>query len=198
MRHILNQLLIIVAPLALFACWICGPVQGTLAEGDALHAILLMLGGLAVFVFVETLLFKYHFLPLWARMVSERLYGGSYFPQEDPLMCLVHQITTEHRLDLIPELTRAVEGDPRRVSAWLELARVLHDHALDAPQAVQCLLRGAKAVRSKEDKALLLWRAAVMCEKHSELAEQSRSIYQKIVDSYPNTSYGKLAAKLHP
>ena len=195
MRRLINRLLIIFAPLGAFIFWITGPVQQHFARGEGLVSILLMLAGLAVFVLIEALLLRYWFLPVCARAMSEKLYAGSYFAQDDPLMLISRQISAENRHDLLPHLIRCVEDDPRRVSAWLELARVLHDHIHDSPQAVQCLLRGANAVRRKEDKAFLLWRAAVMCEKDPAQAFQADEIYRKISDDYPNTAYGKLARK---
>ena len=194
MRRILAQLLLVLVPLGAYIWWLLVVVGRKLARGEQLGTVLMLLGGLLALVVVEALIFKLYLLPLWARGLSERLYAGSYFPEDDPLASLARKISTENRPDLLPELTRLVEADPHRVRAWLELARLLVDTRHDTPQAVQSLLRGAKAMRRDEDAALLLWRAATLLQKDPGLATKAASLLAELAEQYPATAYGKLAA----
>lgn len=200
MRRLLAQLLLVLAPLGCYVWWLLAIVGRELARGERLGTVLMMLAGLLALAVVEGLIFKLYLLPCWARSLSERLYGGNYFPEDDPLARLARKIDAEQRPELIPEFIRLVEADPCRVRAWLELARLLADH--DAPQAVQRLLQGADILAARrrshsqrEDAALLLWRAATLSQKHPELAAQAPPILQRLASQYPDTAYGKLALK---
>lgn len=195
MLRLLAQLLLILAPLGAYVWWLLVPVRHALARGERLQTILMQLGGLAALALVEGLIFKFLILPRMAGALSERFYAGSYLPEDDPLALLARKISTENRTDLLPELTRLVEADPRRVRAWLELARLLQDHLHDTPGAVRRLLQGAESVRRKEDTALLLWRAASLLRKHTTLAPQATPLLEKLATHYPDTAYGQLAAK---
>lgn len=198
MRRFFARLLLVLFPLAVYIGWLLLSVQKELVRGikngAALDFILMLLGGLFVLVVVEALIFKFYILPICARYISERIYGGSYFPDDDPLACLARKIELENRPDLLPELVQIVEADPQRVRAWLELARLLEDSVRDTPQAVQRLLQGAATVRRKEDAALLMWRAASLLRKHDQLADQAPPLLERLVREFPSTAYGKLAA----
>lgn len=190
------QLIALFLPLYAFGLWAMGPVRRYfyVEQGQWLIGIIYLLAGLAVLALVEGVLLKLWLLPGWARFLSERLYAGSYLPENDPLATLARRIAAEHRHDLLPELIRMVEADPCRVRAWLELARLLEDELHDIPQAVQQLLRGAKAVPEAEDAALLMWRAATLSQKHETTAPRAASLFRSTADLYPLTTYGKLAA----
>lgn len=191
------QLLLVLAPLGGYVWWLLVYVRRALAQGEGLHTVAMMLGGLLVLVVVEGVLFKLYLLPAWARGLSERLYGGSYLPEDDPLAMLARKMEVEKRPELLPELIRLVEADPFRARAWLELARVLQGE--DPAQAAKHLQRGAEMMAhrhsrsSQEDAALLLWRAAMLLQKHAHLAPQAQDVLQQLADRYPNTAYGKLA-----
>lgn len=194
MSRLLVQLLLALAPIGAYAWWLLGPVRAALARGERLGTALSLLAGLLVLALVEGLLFKLYLLPSWARSLSERLYAGSYLPEDDPLARLARRISAENRPDLLPELVRLVEADPQRVRAWLELARLL-DEAHDTPQAAEKLLQGSRAVRRREDAALLIWRAAVLLGKNTQLAPKARPLLEQLASSYPDTAYGQLAAE---
>lgn len=201
MLRLLARLLLVLAPLGLYAGWIHGAVLRKLARGETLDMVLMLLAGLLLLAVVEGLLFKLYLLPTWARGLSERLYAGHYLPEDDPLARLTRQMEKENRPDLIPELIRMVEADPCRVRAWLELARFLEPR--DPAEAARRLLRGAELIAAhnrfsrsgKEDAALLLWRAAALMQKHSSLASQASPTLAKLAEQYPATAYGKLAQK---
>lgn len=201
MLRIFAQLLLVLLPLSAYVCWLLYYVQRALSRGERWETALMVLGGLLALTVVEGLLFKLYLLPTWARALSERLYAGSYLPQDDPLAALVHQIESKKRPELIPDLIRLVESDPYRVRAWLELARLLEP--VDAPQAVHHLLRGAEIIASRrlrsrssrEDTALLLWRAATLSQKYADLAHRAPAILEQLTAQYADTAYGKHALK---
>lgn len=194
MLRVLARIIVLLLPALGFAFWLLGPVQKYLAQGKGLIGILYMLAGLAVFSAIEIVICKFWLLPLMARSMSERLYAGSYLPEDDPLVVLVERITREHSRELLPELVRMVESDPRRVRSWLELARVLEGEFSDVPEAVRRLLQGAEAVHNKEDAAMLIWRAATMCARHSDRQSEASALFRRVAEQYPNTNYGRLAA----
>ena len=195
MIRILARLLILLAPIGAYVCWVLGPVQQHLRPSSPTLGILLMLAGLAVLAAIEGALLKLWLLPLMARTMSETLYAGTYLPENDPLACLVHKISAEHRPELIPELERLVQSDRRRTRAWLELARLQESELHDLPRAAETLLQGAGAVKSPEDAALLIWRAASLYEKHEPLAHKAPTLHRQLIEQYPHTQYGALAKR---
>lgn len=192
MRHVLRLLLALI-PFYVFVWWMLGPVSKRLYGAEPLNGILMLVAGVVVLGVLEGYIFKTWLLPIWARAMSERLYAGSYLPDDDPLVVLSTRIITEHRHDLVPELERLVMADRRRVRAWLELARVLEDELKDNSHAARQLLCGAEAVRSKEDAAFLMWRAAMIYKKNESSRAGAREVCSSIVQRYPRTQYARLA-----
>ena len=192
------QLLPLLAPVGIFAWWVQGPVQHYLYHGFVTRGILLLLAGLAVLALVDGLLLKLWLLPLWAHSLSVRFSSGSYLPENDPLVRLVQRVSIEPNRERLSELTHLVESDPRRVRGWMELARVHSETFHDPSEAVATLLRGAQAVHNAEDSALLMWRAASLCEQHSELTLRAQPIFSDIARLFPSTGYGRLAATRIP
>lgn len=139
-------------------------------------------------------LIRFWILPRLAGTISERFYAGNYVPEDDPLAHIVQRITDERSKDLFPELDRIVHEDPRRVRAWLEYARLTENIKSDYRGALEILLEGTRAVRGNEDAALLLWRAATLCEKYDQLKPRAPELYQQLISDYPDTGYGRLAA----
>lgn len=189
----LARLLVALIPLYVFIWWMLVPVPEYLYHKDTMIGLVMLLGGVVTLAVAEGMIFKLWLLPLWAQHMSERLYAGSYLPEDDPLVILSARIIQEHATELIPELTRMVEkDDPGRVRAWLELAHVLEAVAKNLPLAAEKLLLGARCVKDDEDAAMLMWRAMAIYKKIMD-SERELSICKKLVDLYPFTSYGKLA-----
>ena len=88
------QLLVALVPLAGFALAL-QPVQERMFGGQATQGLLLLLAVLAVLAVVEGLLFRYWILPRWGDKVAERLYAGSYLPENDALAQLAERIMNE-------------------------------------------------------------------------------------------------------
>lgn len=195
--RILFRLGIISLPLVALIFWLLGPVQHHIARGS-LTGIAYMLLGIAVFALAEGVLFKFWLLPILAQFVSERLYAGSYLPENDPLAQLISEITRHHRPDLLPELEKLVQADPRRVRGWLELARLQETLLNNPAEASSTLLKGADAVHNQEDAALLMWRAITLNERHTSRAHLAPPLISELTRRYPNTNYGRLAAKRRP
>lgn len=193
-RHLL-QLSVVLAPVAAFAWWVLAHLEHLLSAGDWPHMLTMLLCGLAILTLIETAIFKYSLLPRLADAVCRHICAGNYLPDDDPVAALAQKITTEHRPELLPELTRLVQADPRRTRAWLELARLLEDTLHDTTQAVDRLLEGAAAVRRPEDAALLTWRAITLLRKRPELAAKASDLLHSLAEQFPRTAYGKLALK---
>ncbi len=184
------KLIAVLLPLAGFVFAVL-QVRALMDEGQGLQAIGLLLASLVGLALVEGLLFKWWILPPIAGELGERVYaGGSYTPSGDRLLVLVERIRQEKDRDLLPELEKLVLADARRARAWQEYAHVQSEVFADAPAALAVLRRGAERVRGKEDRAMLLCRAAYIARHDSFLA---RELYEEAARKYPNTVYGKLA-----
>lgn len=187
------QLLAVLAPLGLFALAL-QPVQQRLYGGHATQGILLLLAALAVLAVLEGLLFRYWILPGWSEKMAERLYAGSYLPEEDALAQLADRIEREKNSELIPQLILLVHAQAWRLRGWLELARLQQEVLRDAPAALKTLEEAMQAVRESEDVALLMCRAAGLCEKSLQDEAAARRWWKCAAERYPDTVYGRKAA----
>lgn len=188
------SILVVLLPVAGFVA--CLPeVRYMIDEGKVLYGMLLMFGALGVMTLLETLLFKFWVLPAWGRAISDRLYAGSYTPEDDALVVLVEKIRREKDAGLMPQLVRMVQQDARRMRAWQELANLQLYEFAQSREAVETLLQGAEKVEQAEDRAFLLYRAAKTCEQHLRDAARAKELYEQAARRYPRTAYGKLAAQ---
>ena len=64
----------------------------------------------------------------------------------------------------------------------------------DASAALSTLETAIGIIRAPEDAALLMFRAAQLCEKSLHDTEAAQSWLQRAVDSHPDTVYGRRAA----
>lgn len=194
----LFQLALILLPLGLFVA-VLFVVQEQLDHDQVLLGLALLLAALALLALLEGLLFRYWILPDWGRALSERLYAGSYTPDQDPLASLVAQLAEEHDAQLLAKLEQLVRRDPRRVRGWLEWARLLAEEYGNPAGAVDVLLEGERRVRAKEDRAMLLCRAAHLCETRLKDTKKAEELHTAAARRYPRTTYGKLAqSRLQP
>lgn len=195
MLTFLRRLCVVLLPVACFALLLL-PVRELMGqEGRGPQAIGLFLGGLAVLALAEGLLFRYWLLPRLGDAIGERVYGGSYLPEEDALVCLVARVRESRDRTLLPELERMVHGQSGRLRGWLELARVQQDIFEDARAALATMREGATRVSGKEDRALLLVRAAQLCDSALADAAQAKELYTEAAERYPRTVYGRRAAE---
>ncbi len=191
----LFKFIVVLLPLAGFV-WAVLRVRTLMDEGQGLLALACLLGALAALALVEGVIFKWWILPSVAGELGERVYaGGSYTPAEDALVVLVARIRQEKKRELLPELEKLVLADSRRTRGWQEYAHVLQDVFGDAPAALGVLRRGAACVRGKEDRAMLLCRAAYLAGDALRDAAQARELYSEAAQRYPRTVYGGFAAQ---
>lgn len=183
----------ILLPLAPFA-YAAQMAGEWLVKGEITHGIALLLGALAALAIIEGILFKYWLLPSLGQAVSDRLYAGSYLPEQDELAQLTARIRSTKNCELLPRMAELVQQQGFRSRGWIELARLHQDLNNNHQEALQTLLKGAEAVTDKEDRAMLLYRAACLCRNKLSAPTQARELFTKAAQFYPNTVYGKQAA----
>lgn len=192
----LFQFAVILLPLGLFVA-VLFFVREQLDRDQVLPGIALLLAALAVLALLEGFLFRFWILPDWGRALSERLYAGSYTPDQDPLASLTAQLAEERGSQRAPQLLAKLEQlvrrDSRRVRGWLEWSRLLAEEYGDPSRAVAVLQEGERCVRSKEDRAMLLCRAAHLCQTRLRDESRAEELYAAAAHQYPRTTYGKLA-----
>ena len=187
------KVLVVLLPVGAFALAL-QPVQKLMFGGETTQGIILLLVALVLLAVVEGLLFRYWVLPGWGEKMAERLYAGSYTPENDELARLVERLVNEKDAALLPELRALVLRQPRRLRGWLELARLQQELQHDAAAAVATLEEAATAVREPEDAAMLLYRAGSLCASALQNMARAREIWQRAADIYPATVYGAKAA----
>lgn len=181
-------------PLAAFAVSL-SLVSSCFDEGKTAKGILIFLGALAVLAAVEYPLLRYWVLPHWAQNLAERLYAGNYSPQEDKVVIVAEQIRREGDEKLLPQLEALVRADPSRLRGWCELADV-QLHVFHRPEAaIATLLKAEERVPDKEDRALLLWRAAQWAENFLNAPARAHELYASAAKKYPATVYGRRAGE---
>lgn len=170
-------------------------VDACFDEGEAVKGIVIMLGALTVLVAVEYLFLRYCLLPHWAQNLGERLYAGNYSPLEDKVVAVAERIRLEGDETLLPQLETLVQADSSRMRGWRELADV-QLHVFHRPEdAVATLLEAEGHVSGKEDRALLLYRAAQWTENRLNNPARARELYALAAQKYPATVYGRRAGK---
>lgn len=193
MLTFLRRLFIVLLPVAGFAGLLL-PVRVLMGqEGQGTTAIALFLGGLALLALTEGLLFRFWLLPKLGESIGEKVYGGTYVPEEDALVCLIDTVRETRDAAQLPALRSMVEAQPRRVRGWLELARVQQDIFNDPRSALETLLEGERRVRDKEERAMLRVRAAQLCENALKNPAAAQEHYAAAAERYPRTVYGKKA-----
>lgn len=180
-------------PLALFVGGIL-VVRDLFEQGEGRDGIVLMLGLLVALAVCEGLVFKLWLLPAWSRTLSERVYSGSYTPDQDALVVLIGRIRQEKDRLLLEDLARLVRQDATRARGWMEWAALLEDDFHDNDEALNVLLEGAACMRRKEDKAMFLYRAAHLCETRMGNVGRARELYGEAADKFPRTAFGRQAA----
>lgn len=194
MLRFLVRLFILTLPLLLFAGAVL-IVRDHLFAGERLYPLLILLGSLALLAIVEGLLFRYWVLPAWGDRLADKIYAGSYEPGADVLAQLSTRIQTEKDASLLPEMEKLVHQQADRTRGWLELAR-LYQYTFEQPQkALDTLIEGAQRASGREDRALMLFRAASLCEKSLSAPQKAQELYRDAATRYPKTTYGKKATQ---
>ncbi len=189
------QLLVVLLPLGIFAAAL-QPVQQRLYGGHASQGILLLLVALLVLAVVEGLLFRYWILPGWCEKMAERLYAGSYLPQNDALARLVEHIDQSRDTAAMEKLQHMVRQQPQRLRGWLELARLQQELLADAAAARNTLEEAAEIIRAPEDAALLLYRASLLCTRGLNDPQAASRLLHQAAEKFPETVYGRRAASI--
>ena len=165
-----------------------------LSKGETLPGIILLLGSLAGLALVEGLIFRCWLLPIWAQSLGEKLYGGTYSPEEDELAQLTAQLRRSEDPALLPLMQQTVRKHRKRARGWLELARIYQDVMHDHKSALQTMLQGAEAVSDPEERAMFLYRAGALAADKLQSSSTASELFARAASSFPNTTYGKHAA----
>lgn len=195
MLSFLRILFILLLPVLVFAAVLVLPVREMIGSEDkGVLGIIVFLADLGGLTLTEALLFRYWLLPRLGEAVGERVYGGSYVPEEDALVRLTARLRETRDRELLPELRALVLAQPRRVRGWTELAHIYQDLFDDPRAALETLVEGETHVRDKEERAMLLVRAAQLCESTLHDKEAAQQYYARAAERFPRTVYGKQAA----
>lgn len=195
MLAFLRYLGIMLLPVLCFAAVLLLPVREFIGSEDkGVLGIVVFLADLAALTLAEGLLFRYFLLPRLGEAVGERVYGGSYVPEEDALVQLTARVRETRDRELLPELRAMVLAQPRRVRGWLELARIYQDIFDDPRTARDTLTEGESRLRDKEERAMLLVRAAQLCEGALHDPAAAQEFYARAAERFPRTVYGRQAA----
>ncbi len=187
------RIIVALIPLAGFV-WVVMELQRLMAEGHPGHAFGWLFVALVALAVVEGVLVRFWVLPTFAQMLGERIYAGGYWPDADPLLVLVSRIRREKDETLLPQLEKAVLADAQRVRGWQEYAHVLQEVFGRHEEALLQLSRGATKVKPREDRPMLLCRAAHIASADLRDEARAQELYREAAERFPDTTYGELAA----
>lgn len=193
MLSFITRLGAVLLPLYPFAL-VTGVVMEWLENGQKLHGILLLAGSLAALALVEGVIFRLWILPALGQSLGEKLYGGSYLPEEDELAHLAARIRRTEDASLLPSMRRLVLRQRKRARGWLELARLYQDVAHDEEAALLALLEGSEAVLDREERAMFLYRAGALAADKLQSPARATEYFSRAARLFPQTAYGKHAA----
>lgn len=194
-RRILFPVFVLLLPPAAFVGGMYWAVAGLSAGGGTGAFVLQLVGGLAVMALLEVVLLRSWVLPAWSQSIGERLYAGSYTPAQDAVVALADEVRKTGDAALLPALGRLVRADPSRLRGWRELADVQLNIFKRPEDAFQTLVEAAGRVGDKEERAMLLYRAAHMAESLPGRADEAQRLYSTAASRYPRTVYGRKAAE---
>ena len=192
--RILFRTLCLLLPLALFSGGLCWVYTGNTGLSTA-ESILAVLAGAVILVSWEVRMLRQWALPALGDILARFLYSGHYCTADDELAQLVQRITAEQDSTLLPELETLVRRHPRRLRGWLELAHLQRTLAADPRTACCTLLEASRLVRSKQDRALLLYRAANLRSTLLHDQPGAQELLRRAASLYPRTTYGRKAAE---
>ncbi len=158
---------------------------------------LLLLGGVILLSFFFWLFIIRPRLPHLAEAIRAFLTGdnGNYQSADDELHQLIERARATRDHAILTELDRYCRDNARRLLAWQEYARAL-DGIYNRPlEAAQLLEEAATHVRSKQDRALLLYRAAIFYRDRLSQSAEAQRLFEQAAKNYPRTTYGQLAAQ---
>ncbi len=179
----------VLLPLAAFAA-VQPFVDEALTQGDKQTGFTILGVALLLFVLAEGLLFRCILLPRMGEVMGEKLYGGTYIPEEDALVRAAEEVRRTKDREKMPAVHAVVQADRRRLRGWLELSRLYQEEFADRRSALEALEEGSRCVSDKEDRALLLYRAAHLCELLN-LPDRRRGLLETAAKRYGKTVYGK-------
>lgn len=186
-------ILLLLVPLLLFALGLLY-VDARFEEGDVLRAIGSLVLLLALLATVEGVILRRFVIPFWGEKVAERIYAGSYVPDEDPLVQLSEKVRATQDAALLAKLEKAVRAQGWRYRGWMELAAIQRDVFANPAAACSALQEGAQAVEDPQDAAMLLYRAAHVAQDAMHDATLANSLRHKAAADFPQTVYGRKAA----
>ena len=194
MVRFVTRFCLILLPLFLLTWVVQERVLPLYEEGEAASCLGLALGAVVATAVWLTICLRLWVLPWFAKVAKNSIYGSGSV-QDDPLTALATRMRAEKNTSLLPELLAAVEREDSRARAWSELAAVYEELLHDVPEAVRALLRGAERVSDKQERAMLIYRAAHLRDTRLQDKHGAHELYYQAAEKYPKTVYGKKAAE---
>lgn len=135
---------------------------------------------------------------IWPRIgewVADLVYNDRRIAGDDPLEQLARDVRRSRSEESMSRLRQFAEENAGRTRVWTECAAALNDAMNRPSDAADVLETGAERVPTKEDKALLLYRAAALYDKIPGREEKARELWRLAVERFPMTTYGQMAAE---
>ncbi len=151
------------------------------------QGILIIIAAIAFYMYVIRPLNEAFGERLRAWIVGEtNLYNSG----EDELEQIVARIRESKDAAQMEEMEAYCLSNPRRLRGWQEYARLLHEVFNDPAAACELYERAVDKISSKQDKALLLYRAGKLCRDHRTDAKEAERYFRLAAEKYPRTTYG--------
>lgn len=182
----------------IFAYCIISLAMGTylLLDSDTPVLAYLMIaigfGGVAAMVCIKWV------WPLFGEWVADVVYGDRRLAGDDPLEQLALEVRRTHSEEAMERLRRFADENSDRTRVWTECAVLLRDVMSRPAEAAEVLERGAERVGSREDRALLLYRAGCQYDALPGKQQKAIELWTRASERYPETTYGTEAASRLP
>lgn len=133
--------------------------------------------------------------PLFGEWVADVVYGDRRLGGDDPLEQLALEVRRTRSQEAMDRLRQYAEENGDRTRVWTECATLLRDVLQRPAEAAETLEYGASFAGSKEDRALLLYRAASLYDSLPDKHEKALQLWKLASERYPETTYGAHAAE---
>ncbi|MEM9478527.1 MAG: tetratricopeptide repeat protein [Verrucomicrobiota bacterium] len=144
-------------------------------------------------------LFVAFFLPMLGERIGEFFYTPPEEVQADDRQRAMAKLAQGEYEEAIDLFKKVAKSEPEDRLPIVEIAKIQVDHLHD-PDAAIATVRGAldREGWRDNDAAYFHFRLADLLVEHKQETEQARTIYQEVIDKYPETRHSANAThKLH-
>lgn len=195
-RNITTKLILLSLPLVVLVFILYLPNEYFWFEQESMQ-VLAKLGITIIIAVIELILVLKYLLPDLVKAFSSLFLASEDMPdyeiREDTARIMMKEGRLDDALEMLERYTREQRGTLR---SWILRSDFLANDLQRYEEAIDVLEEGLKSSRwNKQDKAFFLYRIGHIYADKLDNIPKAETYWEKAVKKYPQTSYGREAAK---